>query len=158
MSLKFDRMIKDNVVHYATPLHEQNVYLVNYTDFRIEGLSEEMLQHNISGKSVKDNILMSPFIIGIHQTKFMEPKGIWAVETTTEDLHKAIQDIKVLLELLPDILPGELFNSYDAFPAPRAIPSYGISYSYTERITSNVLTTINDNDKTYSKPPTNAWN
>eukprot|EP00957_Ditylum_brightwellii_P158324 12051519-Ditylum_brightwellii.AAC.1 len=69
-----------------------------------------MLHHDISGKSVKDNILLSLFIVDIHQTKFTGAKGIWMIKTTKEDLHKAIQDVETLLPLLPKILLNELFN------------------------------------------------
>eukprot|EP00957_Ditylum_brightwellii_P209697 15362823-Ditylum_brightwellii.AAC.1 len=103
-------MIKNNVTHYATLLHKQNAYLVNYTDFWIGGLSDEMLHHGISEKSVKESTLMSPFIVDIHQTKFTDTKGIWMIKITKEDLHKAIQDIEMLLALLPEILLNKLFN------------------------------------------------
>eukprot|EP00957_Ditylum_brightwellii_P190557 14505398-Ditylum_brightwellii.AAC.1 len=150
-------MIKDNVACYATLLCKQNACLVNYANIRIGGLSDEML-YNVSGNSVKDNILMSPFIVDIHQTKFIKTKGIWTIETTKEDLHKAIQDVETLLALLPEAFLNELFSMYDEFSTSRVIPSYGTLYLYTERITSNVSTALNNEDTTYSKPPTNAWN
>eukprot|EP00957_Ditylum_brightwellii_P026591 2011180-Ditylum_brightwellii.AAC.1 len=101
---------------------------------------------------------MSPFIVDIHQPKFTDTKGIWMIKTTKEGLYKAIQDVETLLELLPDILLNELFNLYNTFPAPRVIPSYGTLYLYTEKVTSNVATVLNNEDTTHSKSPTNAWN
>eukprot|EP00957_Ditylum_brightwellii_P164506 12524473-Ditylum_brightwellii.AAC.1 len=48
--------------------------------------------------TVKESILMSLFIVDIHNTMFTTNKGIWAIETTVEDLHKALADVKTLLE------------------------------------------------------------
>eukprot|EP00957_Ditylum_brightwellii_P029246 2210741-Ditylum_brightwellii.AAC.1 len=47
-SLKYDPMIKNNVDHYKTLILEQNAYLTNYADFCIGGVSEEMLEVNVS--------------------------------------------------------------------------------------------------------------
>eukprot|EP00957_Ditylum_brightwellii_P063223 4799121-Ditylum_brightwellii.AAC.1 len=57
-----------------------------------------------------------------------------------EDLHKAILDVETLLDILPEVLPEELFNQFDTFPAPRVLPAYSTSYSYTAQIMFNVLT------------------
>eukprot|EP00957_Ditylum_brightwellii_P045048 3417254-Ditylum_brightwellii.AAC.1 len=43
-------MIMINVKHYATLLCKQNVYLVNYADSQIGGVSDKMLHHDVSGK------------------------------------------------------------------------------------------------------------
>eukprot|EP00957_Ditylum_brightwellii_P046483 3527636-Ditylum_brightwellii.AAC.1 len=67
-SLKYEQMIKDNTGHYKTLLRQQNVYLVNYADFCVGGLSETMLDCKISGTTAKDNIMTSPYIINIHET------------------------------------------------------------------------------------------
>eukprot|EP00957_Ditylum_brightwellii_P111881 8532907-Ditylum_brightwellii.AAC.1 len=62
---------------------------------------------------------MSSFIADIHKTTFTINKGIWTIETTVEDLHKALADVKTLLEALPDVLDAEYFNKFEAFPAPQ---------------------------------------
>eukprot|EP00957_Ditylum_brightwellii_P124291 9474260-Ditylum_brightwellii.AAC.1 len=103
-------MIRNNITNYATRLREQNAHPVNYADFQIGGLLDEMLHHDVNGKLTKENILMSPFIVDIHQTKFTEAKGIWMIEATKEVLHKGSQNVEMLLALLPVMLPTELFN------------------------------------------------
>eukprot|EP00957_Ditylum_brightwellii_P118545 9040300-Ditylum_brightwellii.AAC.1 len=50
-----------------------------------------------------------------------------------------------------------MFNAFDAYPEHRIVPEYGTSYSYTACITSNILTTVNGEKNTYSKPPPNVW-
>eukprot|EP00957_Ditylum_brightwellii_P179853 13701054-Ditylum_brightwellii.AAC.1 len=122
ISLKFDMMIKDNVTHYANLIKEQNTYLGNYVNFKIDRITEEMLSHDVSGKLVKENILASPFIIDLHQTKFTNNKCIWTIETTKEDLHQAIKDVETSLEVLTKALPKEMFNNFDAYPKPRIVP------------------------------------
>jgi hypothetical protein len=84
-------------------------------------------------------------------------KGIWIIETTVEDLHKALVNVETSLEVLPDVLDAEYFNEFEAFPAPQVIPTYGTTYRYTEHITFNVSTSINENEKKYTSPPSNAW-
>eukprot|EP00957_Ditylum_brightwellii_P011917 898742-Ditylum_brightwellii.AAC.1 len=59
-------MIENNITHHATLLHKQNAYLVNYADFQIGGLSDEMLHYGVSGKLAKENILRSLFIMDIN--------------------------------------------------------------------------------------------
>eukprot|EP00957_Ditylum_brightwellii_P042074 3187029-Ditylum_brightwellii.AAC.1 len=80
ISLKYDNMIKDNTGRYKTLLREQNAYLVNYAHFCVGGLSEAMLDFKISGTTVKDNILTSPYIINIHKSIYTGTKGIWTIE------------------------------------------------------------------------------
>eukprot|EP00957_Ditylum_brightwellii_P176025 13403745-Ditylum_brightwellii.AAC.1 len=55
------------------------------------------------------------------------------------------------------MLDTEYFNKFEAFPALRRIPMYGTTYKYTEQITSNVSTIMNENEKKYTSPPSNAW-
>eukprot|EP00957_Ditylum_brightwellii_P202927 15332456-Ditylum_brightwellii.AAC.1 len=76
---------------------------------------------------------------------------------TKEDLHQVFKDVLTSLEVLVDVLPSEMFNKFDAHPKPRIVPEYGTSYSYTVHITSNILMTVNDNKKSYSKLPPNTW-
>ena len=77
-------------------LREQNAYLDNYADFHIGGILEKMLHFKISRTTVKDNILMPPYIVNIHKTTYTESKGIGTMELTVEDLHKALADVKHL--------------------------------------------------------------
>eukprot|EP00957_Ditylum_brightwellii_P048332 3668086-Ditylum_brightwellii.AAC.1 len=157
ISLKFNTMIKDNVMHYANLIKEENAYLGNYADFKIGQITEEMLSHDVSRKSVKENTLVSPFIIDLHQTTFTNKKFIWIIKMTKEDLHQAIKEIETSLKALVGVFPKEMFNKIDAYPKPRIIPEYGISYSYTAHTISNMLTTVNDEKKNYSKLPPNTW-
>eukprot|EP00957_Ditylum_brightwellii_P133679 10192002-Ditylum_brightwellii.AAC.1 len=105
ISLEFDTMIKDNVMHYANLIKEQNTHLGNYADFKIGRMTEEMLSHDLFRKLVQENILASPFMIDLHQTKFTNNKGIWTIKRTKEDLHQVIKDIETSLEVLVDVLP-----------------------------------------------------
>eukprot|EP00957_Ditylum_brightwellii_P184692 14067192-Ditylum_brightwellii.AAC.1 len=123
-SLKYNPMIKNNVKHYKTLIREQNTYLTNHVDFRIGGVSEAMLNVDVSGKTVQDNILMSPFIVDMHPTVYTDSKGIWTIESTSEDLYKALQDVENSLSVLPSVVPDEYFNKYSAFSVPRVIPQY----------------------------------
>eukprot|EP00957_Ditylum_brightwellii_P159804 12163639-Ditylum_brightwellii.AAC.1 len=99
---------------------------------------------------------MSLFITHIHKITFTINKGIWTIETTVDDLHKALVDVETSLEVLPDMLDAEYFNKVEVFPAPWVIPMYGTTYKHTVQITSNVSTIINENEKKYTSPPSNA--
>eukprot|EP00957_Ditylum_brightwellii_P111469 8502092-Ditylum_brightwellii.AAC.1 len=110
-------MIKDNTEKYKHLLREQNAYLVNYVDFQVGDITEEMLEQKVLESTVKENILMSPFIADIHKTTFTINKGIWTIETTMENLHKELADVKTLLEVLPDMLDAKYFNKFEDFPA-----------------------------------------
>eukprot|EP00957_Ditylum_brightwellii_P014216 1071022-Ditylum_brightwellii.AAC.1 len=74
--LKYDPMMKSNLEHYKTLIREQNAYFTNYADFRIGGVSEAMLDVDISRKTVCNNILMSPFIVDMHLTMYTYSKDI----------------------------------------------------------------------------------
>eukprot|EP00957_Ditylum_brightwellii_P165867 12628376-Ditylum_brightwellii.AAC.1 len=87
LSLKCDQTIKDNKNHYSNLLREQNAYLVNYVDFCIRGLTEEVLSVEISGKTVHKNILESPYVVDMHEMTYIDDKGIWTIETTKDTLH-----------------------------------------------------------------------
>eukprot|EP00957_Ditylum_brightwellii_P206888 15350427-Ditylum_brightwellii.AAC.1 len=47
-SLKYDKMIKDNMEKYKDLSREQNVKVLNYADLCVGGLIEAMLEHDIS--------------------------------------------------------------------------------------------------------------
>eukprot|EP00957_Ditylum_brightwellii_P178771 13617364-Ditylum_brightwellii.AAC.1 len=100
---------------------------------------------------------MSSFTADIHEATFTTYKSIWTIETTVENLHKALAEVKTSLEVLPDMLDAEYLNKFEAFPALQVIPTYGTTYKYTEQITSNVSTAIHENEKKYTSPPSNAW-
>eukprot|EP00957_Ditylum_brightwellii_P032337 2449517-Ditylum_brightwellii.AAC.1 len=117
-----------------------------------------MLEFKISGTAVKDNILTPPYIDNIHETTYTETKGIWMIELIVEDLCKALVDVETSLNVLPEVLSKDHFNTYNVFPAAQVIPTYGTTYRYTEQITSNVLTIINENEKKSTTPPHNVWN
>ena len=104
--------------HYKTLIREQNAYLTNHADFQIGSISEAMLNVEVSGKTVRDNILLSPFIVDMHPTVYTESKGIWTIESTMDDLHRALQDVETLLKILPTVVPEEFFSTYQAFPMP----------------------------------------
>eukprot|EP00957_Ditylum_brightwellii_P142045 10822401-Ditylum_brightwellii.AAC.1 len=101
-----------------------------------------MLEQEVLESTVKENILMSPFIADIHEATFR------TIEKTVEDLDKVLADVETLLEVLPDVFVVEYFNKFEAFPALWVIPTYGTTYKYTEQITSNVSTVINEKRKT----------
>eukprot|EP00957_Ditylum_brightwellii_P004889 372477-Ditylum_brightwellii.AAC.2 len=41
-----------------------------------------------------------PYVMDIHCTAFTDEKGIWTVETTEENIYKAMQDVDSGLEVL----------------------------------------------------------
>eukprot|EP00957_Ditylum_brightwellii_P092916 7074873-Ditylum_brightwellii.AAC.1 len=118
LQLKFDYMIKNNVEHYKMLICEQNAYLTNYADFCIGGISKEMLEVSISGKMVKDNMLMSPYIANMNPSIDTATKGIWTIEMTQKNLHKAIKDVELAIQALPSAVPDKCFRKPDAFPMP----------------------------------------
>eukprot|EP00957_Ditylum_brightwellii_P069807 5300729-Ditylum_brightwellii.AAC.1 len=77
-----------------------------------------MLEFKISGTTIKDNILTSPYIVNIHETTCTQTKGTWTIESTVEDLHKELVDAETSLEVLPEVSREDYFNTYDGFPAP----------------------------------------
>eukprot|EP00957_Ditylum_brightwellii_P180939 13785246-Ditylum_brightwellii.AAC.1 len=83
-----------------------------------------MLNVKVSGKMVRDNILLSPLIVDMHLTVYTNSKGIWTIESTVEDLYKALQDDEMSLEVLPSVVPEEFFSKYPVLPMPRVIPQY----------------------------------
>eukprot|EP00957_Ditylum_brightwellii_P100426 7654995-Ditylum_brightwellii.AAC.1 len=83
-----------------------------------------MLNVKVSGKTVQDNILLSPFIVDMHPMVYTDPKGIWTIESTAEDLYKALQDVETSINALPSMVPEEFFSKYLAFPTPQVIPQY----------------------------------
>jgi hypothetical protein len=139
-------------------IREQNAYLTNYADFRIGGVSEAMLNVEVSGKTVRDNILLSPFIVDMHPTVYTESKGIWTIESTVDDLHRALQDVETSLKVLPTVVPEAFFSKYQAFPMPQVISQYGNSYKYTHKITASVSQENNSDNMSHVAPPRNAWN
>eukprot|EP00957_Ditylum_brightwellii_P193030 14697037-Ditylum_brightwellii.AAC.1 len=116
-----------------------------------------MFEQEVPESTVKENVFMSPFIADVHKTMFTANKGIGSIETTVEDLHKALAYVEILLDALPDVLDAEYFNKFKAFPALQVISMYGTTYRYTEHIISNVSTVINENEKKYTSPPSNVW-
>ena len=115
-----------------------------------------MLNVEVSRKTVRDNILLSPFIVDMHPMVYTDSKGIWTIESTAEDLYKALQDVKMSLKVLPSMVPEEFFSKYLAFPMPQAIPQYGNSYKYTHKITASVSQDVSNDDTLYAAPPRNA--
>eukprot|EP00957_Ditylum_brightwellii_P038164 2885662-Ditylum_brightwellii.AAC.1 len=61
---------------------------------------------------------MSLFIVDIHEITYATSKGIWTIESTVEDLCKALANLETSLVVLPDVPSEEYFNKYDAFLAP----------------------------------------
>eukprot|EP00957_Ditylum_brightwellii_P154151 11730847-Ditylum_brightwellii.AAC.1 len=111
-----------------------------------------MLEVTISGKSVKENMLMPSYIVNMHPSIYKASKGIWTIETTQKNLQKAIKDVELAIQALPSAVPDEYFEKFDAFPMLPVIPSYGNSYNFMTQITMNVSIPSND-DKEYVLPP-----
>eukprot|EP00957_Ditylum_brightwellii_P156844 11937825-Ditylum_brightwellii.AAC.1 len=127
LGLKYNQTIKDDATHYSNLSCNQNAYLKNYADFQVGGLTEGALGMVISGKTVKENLLESQYVIDIHKAMYTEEKGTWTVETTKDNLQQAIKEIDLDLEGLQTVLPDEFFTKNPAFPVPHIIPSYGVS-------------------------------
>eukprot|EP00957_Ditylum_brightwellii_P056628 4292447-Ditylum_brightwellii.AAC.1 len=62
-----------------------------------------MLNVEANRKTVRDNILLSPFIMDMHPMVYTESKGIWTIESTMDDQYKALQDIEASLKVLPSV-------------------------------------------------------
>eukprot|EP00957_Ditylum_brightwellii_P006862 519424-Ditylum_brightwellii.AAC.1 len=110
MGLKYDQTIQNHSTLYINLLREQNVYLPNYADFQIGGLTEETIDFIISVKTLKENTLATPYVMDINHTAFTDEKGIWTVETTKENVHKAMQDVDNDLEVLQPVFPDLHFT------------------------------------------------
>eukprot|EP00957_Ditylum_brightwellii_P209384 15361537-Ditylum_brightwellii.AAC.1 len=76
----------------------------------------------VIGKTVRDNILLSPFIVDMYPMVYTDSKGIWTIESTVDDLYRALQDVKTPCKVLPSMVPEQFFSKYPAFPMPRVIP------------------------------------
>eukprot|EP00957_Ditylum_brightwellii_P057952 4393766-Ditylum_brightwellii.AAC.1 len=55
-NLPYDKSIHDGKQHYANLLKEQNQCLVNYKDFHIGGISNEMLSREFKGETLQDHL------------------------------------------------------------------------------------------------------
>eukprot|EP00957_Ditylum_brightwellii_P093274 7102947-Ditylum_brightwellii.AAC.1 len=77
-----------------------------------------MLNVEVSKKTVRDNILLSPFIVDMHPVVYTNSKGIWTIESTVDNLYKALKDVKTSLKVLPSVVPEGFFSKYPAFPMP----------------------------------------
>eukprot|EP00957_Ditylum_brightwellii_P144295 10993501-Ditylum_brightwellii.AAC.1 len=117
-----------------------------------------MLNVDVSRKTVRDNILLSPFVVDMHPTVFTDSKGVWTIESTVDNLYKTLQDVETSLKVLTSVVPEELFSKYPVFPMPQVIPQYGNSYKYTNKMTVSISHDINSNDLSSVAPPRNAWN
>eukprot|EP00957_Ditylum_brightwellii_P165242 12581461-Ditylum_brightwellii.AAC.1 len=93
-SLKIDKIIKRNSVHYDSLLQEQSEYLANYDNCRVGGLSDDMLNFKTSGKTICQNILDSLHVIDIHFMMFTDDKEIWTVDSTKDDYIKQLRILK----------------------------------------------------------------
>eukprot|EP00957_Ditylum_brightwellii_P013355 1008845-Ditylum_brightwellii.AAC.1 len=56
---------------------------------------------------------------------YTEEKGIWTVETTKDNLQRAIKETNLDIEVLQMVLPDKFSTKNLAFPVPCIIPSYG---------------------------------
>eukprot|EP00957_Ditylum_brightwellii_P071833 5460222-Ditylum_brightwellii.AAC.1 len=77
-----------------------------------------MLNVKVNRKTVRDNILLSPIIVDMHPMVYKDSKGVWTIESTVDDLYKALQDVETSLKLLPYVVPEEFFSNYPVFPMP----------------------------------------
>eukprot|EP00957_Ditylum_brightwellii_P111994 8540709-Ditylum_brightwellii.AAC.1 len=62
------------------------------------------------GKRVKESMLTLLHIVEMHPSIYTASKGIWTIETTQENLHKAIKDIKLAIQALPAAVPENYFK------------------------------------------------
>eukprot|EP00957_Ditylum_brightwellii_P197874 15074040-Ditylum_brightwellii.AAC.1 len=88
---------------------------------------------------------------------YTEEKCIWTIETTKDNLQKAIKEIDLYPEVLQTILPDKFFTKNLVFPVPHIIPSYGVSQTYAVKIIYNVADSLEQTEKTYNWPPKGAW-
>eukprot|EP00957_Ditylum_brightwellii_P094766 7216814-Ditylum_brightwellii.AAC.1 len=58
-NLPYNKSIQDGKKIYAQPLKEQNQYLAKYDDFRIGGISDDMLSKEFSGKMLREHLELS---------------------------------------------------------------------------------------------------
>eukprot|EP00957_Ditylum_brightwellii_P031567 2393599-Ditylum_brightwellii.AAC.1 len=61
------------------------------------------------------------------------------------------------LDSLQNVLPDTHFIKNPAFPVPRIIPTYGVSTTYTKKITSTIKKLPSETKQTYSCPSSGAW-
>eukprot|EP00957_Ditylum_brightwellii_P126472 9640587-Ditylum_brightwellii.AAC.1 len=74
VSLPYDKSIWDGKMHYAQLLKEQNQFLGNYKDFRIGGISEDMIDTKFGESTLRD-LLELPGLVGdITPTPFTKTK------------------------------------------------------------------------------------
>eukprot|EP00957_Ditylum_brightwellii_P021311 1607210-Ditylum_brightwellii.AAC.1 len=103
----------------ADLLHEQNLYLENYEDFRIGGLHKAALEYTFKDESTIGSLMLgNDFIVDIHMAVFMEKKGIWTIETTKKEIANVIQWKEVNFFKLYTQVPEECCGLYTPFPVP----------------------------------------
>eukprot|EP00957_Ditylum_brightwellii_P040856 3092258-Ditylum_brightwellii.AAC.1 len=104
-SLPYDKSIWDGKLQYAQLIKEQNQFLVNYKNFCIGGISEDMMDTTL-GESTLQELLELPQVVGdITLAPFTKSKGIWQVETTKGQLLDAMHHVSEVLLKTRDQIP-----------------------------------------------------
>eukprot|EP00957_Ditylum_brightwellii_P135274 10314766-Ditylum_brightwellii.AAC.1 len=62
-NLPYDKSIRNGKLQYATLLKEQNQYLSKYEDFRVGGITEEILDTEFDGVTLREKLEL-PGIVG----------------------------------------------------------------------------------------------
>eukprot|EP00957_Ditylum_brightwellii_P203783 15336198-Ditylum_brightwellii.AAC.1 len=88
---------------------------------------------------------------------YTEEKGILTVETTKDNLQRAIKEIDLDLKVLQTVLPGKCCTKNLAFLLPCIIPSHGVSQNYADKIIYNVADNLEQTEKTCNSPPKGTW-
>eukprot|EP00957_Ditylum_brightwellii_P045456 3446002-Ditylum_brightwellii.AAC.1 len=81
-SLLYEKSIRDGKIQYAQLLKEQNHFLGNYKDFRIGGISKDLIDTKFGDNTLRNLLELSGVVGDIIPTLFTKTKSIWQVETT----------------------------------------------------------------------------
>eukprot|EP00957_Ditylum_brightwellii_P161967 12331359-Ditylum_brightwellii.AAC.1 len=85
-NLPYDKSIRNGKLHYATLLKQQNQYLSKYEDFGAGGITEEILDTEFDGVILCEKLELPGVARDIMPTIFTMNKGIWQIETTTDQI------------------------------------------------------------------------
>eukprot|EP00957_Ditylum_brightwellii_P105992 8085642-Ditylum_brightwellii.AAC.1 len=96
-NLPYDKSVHNGKLHYATLLKEQNQYLLKYEDFRVGGITEEILDTKFNGVILREKLELPGVVGDIMLTVFTTNKRIWQIETTTDQIVDAMCHVREVL-------------------------------------------------------------
>jgi len=128
--------------------------LSTFKYFWVGAIIEEILDTKFDVVTLREKLELPGVAGGITPTVFTANKGIWQIETTTDQIADAMRHVREVLASICDSLQSNYNENFSAFPFPRILNNYAVPTQYTKDLFATVE--INATDTSYEKPP-NAW-